>query len=139
MILLILHLIEMKPTEGRFFADSNILLYLLSNDDRKKTIAKEILNLIPVISTQVITENINVAFKKFTTLSTDQILLHKTALIKYSELVLIDEITINIALEIKFKYKYQWYDSLIIASAYKMIVRFCIQRICSISRLLKIA
>jgi predicted nucleic acid-binding protein len=139
LILLILHLIEMKPTEGRFFADSNILLYLLSNDDRKKTIAKEILNLIPVISTQVITENINVAFKKFTTLSTDQILLHKTALIKYSELVLIDEITINIALEIKFKYKYQWYDSLIIASAYKMIVRFCIQRICSISRLLKIA
>lgn len=107
----------MKLTEGRFFADSNILLYLLSDVDYKKDIAKEILISTPVISTQVVAENINIAFKKFTTLSIEQISLHKSALIKYSELVLIDDITINLAFDIKIKYKFQWFDCLIIASA----------------------
>lgn len=109
----------MKLTAGRYFADSNILLYLLSNVDYKKDIAKEILISTPVISTQVVAENINIAFKKFTILSAEQISLHKAALINSSELVLIDDITINIAFDIKIKYKFQWFDSLIIASALK--------------------
>lgn len=107
----------MKPTADRFFADSNIFLYLLSNVDHKKLIAKEILNSTPVISTQVVAENINIAFKKLTTLSATQISLHKAALLEFSELVLIDNNTLNTAFSIKLRYKLQWFDSLIIASA----------------------
>ena len=107
----------MKLTADRFFVDSNIFLYLLSNVDSKKEIAISILNSSPVISTQVVSENINVAFKKFSVLSAEQILAHKKALLNYCELVIIDEITINIAIDIKLKYNYQWFDSLIIASA----------------------
>ena len=64
----------MKLTADRFFVDSNIFLYLLSNVDSKKEIAISILNSSPVISTQVVSENINVAFKKFSVLSAEQIL-----------------------------------------------------------------
>ena len=107
----------MKLTADRFFTDSNILLYLLSDVENKKEIAKQLLRTNPVISTQVITENINVAFKKFKSLTPQQILQHKNFICLLSELVLINEKTIDLALEIKSEYQYQWFDSLIIASA----------------------
>jgi len=107
----------MKLTADRFFTDSNVLLYLLSDVENKKEIAKQLLRTNPVISTQVITENINVAFKKFKSLTPQQILQHKNFICLLSELVLINEKTIDLALEIKSKYQYQWFDSLIIASA----------------------
>ena len=69
----------MKLTADRFFTDSNVLLYLLSDVENKKEIAKQLLRTNPVISTQVITENINVAFKKFKSLTPQQILQHKTS------------------------------------------------------------
>ena len=107
----------MKLTADRFFTDSNVLLYLLSDVENKKEIAKQLLRTNPVISTQVITENINVAFKKFKSLTPQQILQHKNFICLLSELVLINEKTIDLALEIKSEYQYQWFDSLIIASA----------------------
>ncbi len=107
----------MRQTDGRFFADSNILLYLLDSSDHKKQIAAKILSSNPVISTQVIAENVNIAIKKFKTLSFDQISLHKNTLIKYAELVLIKESTINLAFDLKFLLNYQWFDCLIISAA----------------------
>ncbi len=100
-----------------FFVDSNICLYLLSNDFIKKEIAKEVLLQKCTISTQVISENINVIHKKLKHLSKLEIEAHIDLLIKNSTLVLIHISTIKNALLIKEKYQLQWYDSLIIASA----------------------
>ena len=51
--------------KDKFFSDSNVLLYLLDKDEFKKAKAEEILFSNPLISTQVINENINVAYKQF--------------------------------------------------------------------------
>lgn len=112
-----LRLTGMKPTKDRIFADSNILLYLLSNDERKKGIALKILEAIPVISTQVLSENINILFKKFKNLSGKQIAMHLNMLTYYCEITSVNTQTIDTALQLKIKYKYQWYDSTILSSA----------------------
>ena len=50
--------------KGRIFADTNILLYLLSDDFDKKVISKKILASNPYISTQVLNEFSNISIKK---------------------------------------------------------------------------
>ena len=91
----------------KFFVDTNVFLYLLSNDINKKTIAKKILASNLHISTQVINEFSNISLKKFklSTSNTKELL---------SKLI---EKTIFYALDLKEKYQFQFYDSLILASA----------------------
>lgn len=50
--------------EGRAFLDSNVVLYLLSSDTRKKDIAFGLLARRPAISVQVLNEVTNVCRKK---------------------------------------------------------------------------
>ncbi len=100
-----------------FFVDSNVCLYLLSNDFVKKEIAKKVLLQKSTISTQVISENINVIYKKLKHLSKNEVEEHIDLLIKNSTLVLINISTIKKAMIIKEKYQLQWYDSLIVATA----------------------
>ena len=50
--------------KDKIFTDSNVLLYLLDKSAGRKAIAKEILHNKPVISTQVINENISVCTLK---------------------------------------------------------------------------
>jgi predicted nucleic acid-binding protein len=107
----------MKQMKGKAFVDSNVLLYLLSNDERKKNIVKVILNERPAISTQVISENINVAFKKFKTLSSSQITEHTHLLSTYCYVSSITVATIEKALELKARYSFQWYDCTILSAA----------------------
>jgi predicted nucleic acid-binding protein len=103
--------------KDNFFVDSNICLYLLSNDLVKKDIAKEILLQDAVISTQVISENINVVYKKLKHLPFTEIDDHINLLRKNANVVLIELPTIDKALIIKERYQLQWYDSLIVAAA----------------------
>lgn len=107
----------MKQTKDKSFVDSNILLYLLSNDDRKKNIAKTILKTRPIISTQVVSENINVLLKKFKELSSEDVHRHANILLTYCIVKPVTAAVITQALELKTKYLLQWYDSTIIASA----------------------
>lgn len=103
--------------KDRCFIDSNICLYLLGNDLKKKNIAKEILLLDSYISTQVLNENINIIFKKFKTIPISGLKGHITILTQHNIIVGIDIYTINQALFIKDKYQLQWYDSLIVSAA----------------------
>src|SRR5690554_956492 len=83
LIFLIIVLIVMKQMNDKIFVDSNIFIYLFENHGRKKEIAKSILANYPVISVQVISENMNVLFKKFSNqLNTEQIRSHKQKLFK---------------------------------------------------------
>jgi len=106
----------MRSTKDKVFADSNVLLYLLGKDACKKAIAKEILHNKTVISTQVINENISVCTLKFklpvetTEKHTENLI--NNCIVKYIKLS-----TIYTAIKVFNRYKYRYYDSLIIASA----------------------
>ena len=106
----------MKPTSVNSFIDTNILIYLLSLDSKKKDIARTFLSNHNLISTQVVNEYCNICLKKFnlSTSDTQETLISITQRVQVCN---IDLDTIFLALKIKHKYKYQYYDSLIIASA----------------------
>jgi predicted nucleic acid-binding protein len=54
----------MSAVKPRFFVDSNVVLYLLSNDGAKADRAEALLRLKPVISVQVLNEVTNVCIRK---------------------------------------------------------------------------
>lgn len=99
--------------------DTNILIYLYSNDDLwKKQIVSEIVtntNEI-VISTQVLTEFSNIGFRKLN-LATFEIMATLDELAANFEINTNTLKTIKQAISIKGKYHYSWFDSLIIAAA----------------------
>lgn len=102
--------------KDRIFVDTNVLLYLLSNDSIKKEISKKLLKSKYIISTQVLNEFSSVCIKKFklSIIETRKIL---QKIIEEMQVCYISEHTILNALEIKEKYNFQFYDSLIISTA----------------------
>jgi predicted nucleic acid-binding protein len=103
----------------RVFLDTNILVYLYSKDEgKKRDAAYRIVNFNDCLaSTQILNEACNVWYKKYN--------LHKAQIIKYldeieiicDEILLIQRKTINLALSIKDRYGYAYYDCLMLASA----------------------
>lgn len=116
----------MNITKDRYFIDTNIIIYLFSKKEpAKQEAAKEILNNAHitgkgVISYQVIQEFCNVALKKFEVpLSLEDC---KTFINNF--MFPICNIypgtdIINTCMDIKFETGYGFYDSLILAAAYK--------------------
>lgn len=102
------------------FFDTNILVYLYTQSELEKKEA--IIKLIGLyeslfISTQVINEFINVMLKKHQA-SYEQVIvaLQKEILVQFN-LLTVTQVTIQKALAIGDRYKYSYYDSLIIAAA----------------------
>lgn len=104
--------------KGKYFLDTNILIYLYSTEEKKQ---KRVLELLQtedefVISTQVLSEFCNVLKKKFNFTAKQlnivlqdfekNFLLHPT-----------DIEQIKTALTISDRYKYSFYDALVIAGA----------------------
>jgi predicted nucleic acid-binding protein len=102
----------------RIFIDTNILVYFISDEKKKKLLAKDIIFSSDqvYISSQVISEFINVCFTK-KLLKTDEILFVVDQLIEALRFESIDELTIKKAIHIKKKTLFSFWDSLIIASA----------------------
>jgi len=98
------------------FIDTNILLYLYDKELSKKQIAKDILSSQHTISTQVLNEFSNISLKKFK-LSPQEIITALTVIIDNASLVLFTDKSIIKALEIKERYQFGYYDSLILATA----------------------
>ena len=103
----------------KVFLDTNILIYGYSKDETKKSeIANKLLfsDKQVCISTQVINEIINVLFKKF---KLDSTVITKVVkeLESLVEIVTFSLQTQKKAIEIKTKYKLQYFDSLIVATA----------------------
>ena len=103
----------------RVFLDTNIIIYLYSDDeDEKRDAAYKILNGNKcVTSTQTLNESSNIWYKKYN--------LNKIIITKYlneiesvcDDIMLIQRKTINRALIIKDRYGYSYYDCLMLASA----------------------
>ena len=103
----------------RVFLDTNIIIYLYSEDeDKKRDVSRKYLNnACSVTSVQAMNEASNVWIKKHN--------LDKTEIIKYlneieficDEIMLVRRNTIDQALDIKTRFGYSFYDSLMLASA----------------------
>jgi len=95
------------------FVDTNILVYSVSNDLHKRTIADELLlHHDVVISSQVISEFIAVTIRK-NILETAKVIEYAKQFMEVFHVVLISPPTIRFALEIMVKY----WDALILSTA----------------------
>jgi predicted nucleic acid-binding protein len=104
-------------TSNRIAADSNILLYLHDKSDkRKRDIAKNILSDNPKISTQVISEFINVARRQLDMPKAD-IVAYCADLLKDCEIIQVSYDTLTNAAALIQRYGFQIFDSIIVASA----------------------
>jgi putative PIN family toxin of toxin-antitoxin system len=103
----------------RVFVDTNIFIYLYSNDEpQKKIISQKTLEKYDcIISTQVLNEFSNVCFRKFKK-STEEVELAINEIMENSTVSLIDNNTIKLALKIHKQYGYSYYDCLMIAAAF---------------------
>jgi len=108
----------MKPTNDKVFIDTNLLVYFVDKTEEKQKRVSEKLSQYEncFISVQVLNEFINTCFKK-KLLSKTEIELAIKDFIETFDVALIDVETITEALNIKEKYGFSYYDSLIISSA----------------------
>jgi predicted nucleic acid-binding protein len=106
----------MKRMSADAFFDSNILLYSVSSDSIKAARAMALINAGGVISVQVLNEFANVSRRKYD-VSFDKV---RKALAAFRELCAVrplDVETHDAALDIAERYRFDMYDSLIVASA----------------------
>lgn len=107
----------------KVFLDTNIIVYSFDKSDpAKNTKAKQLLDLMYgnshyVISTQVIQEFCNVAFRKMVPSLSEEEVTDFISTFPASQIEKIDLETINKSLMIKKRYKFSFWDSLVIATA----------------------
>ena len=102
--------------DGKSFVDSNVVLYALGNDLKKKFIAATLLAARPTVSTQVLAETTHIARRKMG-FSVEQV---QNALASFRsdvEICVITEAVFDDSLSIGLQYGYSTYDSLILAAA----------------------
>lgn len=103
----------------RIAADSNVLLYLHDKSDkRKRDIATNILSDNPKISTQVISEFINVTRRQLD-LSKADIVTYCADLLKDCEIIPVSCDTLTNAAALIQRYDFQIFDSIIVAASIK--------------------
>ena len=101
----------------KVFVDTNIFLYAFSNNDvRKQDIAKKAILNSATISIQIINETSNNLIKKFS--FSEEKIQHfiKNSYQRY-EVVDVSQDVFLIASDIRLRYKYSYYDSLVISAA----------------------
>jgi len=103
-------------SDKRTFIDSNIILYLFTNNDGRKKIVTSLLNSDYTISTQVVNENVNVCLKKLK-LGKEEAYSHGENLLNTFRVVNIFPSTIVAAFDLSKKYGFSFWDSLIVSAA----------------------
>ena len=101
----------MKP-----FVDTNVLLYLLSNDADKSAAAETLLKDRVIVSVQVLNEFANVAHRKFR-FSWEEVRAVLVDIVRFSEVHVLTTRTHELGLDIAERYGFAFYDSLIVAAA----------------------
>jgi len=100
----------------KIFIDTNIVIYALGQSSTKTHLAAPLFVGSPSISTQVLSETANVASKRLA-LSVSEIRKLITSLEEMCRVEIISLNTIHIALDVRERYSFSWYDSLIVATA----------------------
>ncbi|XCN73573.1 MAG: PIN domain-containing protein [Candidatus Electrothrix aestuarii] len=101
----------------RIFADTNVLVYSIADDQQKRTTAELILldNDI-VVSPQVINEFISVTLRK-RILPPEQVVRYAAKFMQVFEVTAMTKQTITAALDVMNRYQLSYWDSLIVAAA----------------------
>lgn len=101
---------------GKIFIDTNVVVYSLGQASTKVHLAAPLFVGFPTISTQVLSETANVASKRLG-LTVSEIRKLITSLEAMCRVEIISLVTIHKALDIRERYSFSWYDSLIVATA----------------------
>jgi len=99
-----------------FAVDTNVLIYLEGNDVVKRRIAETLLSDNPVISSQVISEFINV-IRRLRKVPKHQLITETSILFRHCLIASIDHSTLDLAKNLIEKYDFQIFDSIVVASA----------------------
>lgn len=97
------------------FFDTNVLLYLLSPDQRKADVAEYLVSLGGTISVQVLNEFTQVARRKFNMSASDVITILST-LRRTLKVAPLTEATHDLGVELSVKYSLSIYDAMIVAN-----------------------
>ena len=100
----------------RQFFDSNVVLYLLSDNQTKANCCEEIVEQGGVISVQVLNECVNVMLKKLT-MARPEIDEFLAVIKSISDIVPLSVEVHEGALELLDRYQLSWYDALIVSAA----------------------
>lgn len=101
---------------GKVFIDSNVVIYAIGQASTKAHLAAPLFIGSPTISTQVLSETANVASRRLG-LSVSDIRKLMMQLEAMCTVEIISLVTIHTALDIRERYGFSWYDSLIVAAA----------------------
>jgi predicted nucleic acid-binding protein len=101
---------------GNIFIDTNIIIYALGHTSNKAQLAAPLFVASPFISTQVLSETANVASKRLM-LPVSEVRKLMSFLEKMCRVEIISLVTIHAALDLRERYNFSWYDSLIVAAA----------------------
>ena len=101
---------------GKIFIDTNVVIYALGQASTKAHIAAPLFVGSPSISTEVLSETANVASKRLG-LPVSEIRKLINSLEAMCRIEIISLTTIHKALDIRERYFFSWYDSLIVATA----------------------
>lgn len=101
---------------ARFFADTNIAVYALDADERKRSLALSIMRRRPVISTQVVNEFLNVLLSKR---KLERARAHRLArvLMRRCDVVAVTPAITEEAMLLGERYQLNHWDALIVAAA----------------------
>jgi len=96
--------------------DTNVLVYLESNDISKRKIAETLLSYDPVIPAQVISEFINV-IRRLRNIPKYQLIAEVSALFRHCSIAPLEQSTLELTKVLINQHDFQIFDSIIIASA----------------------
>ena len=101
---------------AKSFVDTNVVLYTIGKDARKADIARELVGAQPAISTQVVNESISVCLRKLS-FNQEKAYAFGRTLMDQTEVLALDEATLDRAAAVAIRYKLSHWDALIVASA----------------------
>lgn len=112
---MVLSLIENAPMSGNFL-DTNIIIYSVGKDSDKRQRSIKLISQQPTLSAQVLNETASALIRKFK-MSVQDVQAITKLLAKECRIEPLTENTHFLALDIKDRYQFSFYDCLIIATA----------------------
>ena len=106
-----------QTTMNNIALDTNILIYShFKNDEQKRKIAHELLTCYPIVSTQVVSEYLNV-MKRLLSIPKIELLELCAQWMNECHIQIVERSTIIIAKQLVQRYDFQLFDAIIVASA----------------------
>lgn len=101
---------------AKSFVDTNVILYTIGKDARKAEVARQLIAGQPAISVQVVNECVSVCLRKLS-FTREQAYAFARTLMDRTDVLALEEATIDRAAELAIRYQLSHWDALIVAAA----------------------